>query len=175
MRRDFTPEWIERFWSRVDRSGGPDACWEWQGARKTRDYGQLGQGPGKPLISAHRAAFLIANGEIPDEAPNVLHSCDNPPCCNPAHLRAGTFRDNNLDIVLRGRTAHGYTKPSQRKVTDDDAVVIRTLASETTLTYKQIGERYGVSATQVWRIVRFLGRSGNFDRHLHDQSDRPTG
>jgi hypothetical protein len=47
---------IERFWSLVDRRGGPDACWLWTGP--TRSRGQDGSIPapgswipiGSPLI-----------------------------------------------------------------------------------------------------------------------------
>jgi hypothetical protein len=42
------------------------------------------------------------NGPIPDGA-WVLHRCDNPPCCNPAHLFLGDAAANVADMVAKGR------------------------------------------------------------------------
>jgi hypothetical protein len=68
-------------------------------------YGMLGLGRRTdPKTAAHRVAWTVAVGPIP-EGLNVLHHCDNRPCCNPAHLWLGTQRDNLLDMVAKGR--HG--------------------------------------------------------------------
>ena len=94
----------DRLWAK-DRSGGPDACWPFNGARMHNGYGHLGLGRNADgLIAAHRAAWIATNGAIPDGL-NVLHRCDNRPCCNPAHLWLGTQRENLLDMVAKGR--HG--------------------------------------------------------------------
>lgn len=78
------PTLDERFWSKVDMSGGPTACWPYTGCCDLPGgYGQVRVGG--HLEKAHRVAFTLATGEIaPGEM--VLHSCDNPPCCNPSHL-----------------------------------------------------------------------------------------
>lgn len=92
----------ERFWSKVDRSG--DGCWEWQAkSRSPFGYGvmRIGGTPGR-LVGAHRLAWQYTNGPIP-EGLCVLHDCDNPPCCNPAHLHLGTKGDNATEKVERGR------------------------------------------------------------------------
>jgi hypothetical protein len=78
------------FWDWVDQSGGPDACWEWQGHRTPQGYGR------------HRRAYSLAVGPIP-VGKMVLHSCDNPSCCNPTHLRVGDAGDNIRDAMARGR------------------------------------------------------------------------
>ena len=67
----------------------PSGCWEWQMHRNSKGYGQLGF-DGK-ITTSHRVAINAPKGEW------ALHSCDNPPCCNPKHLRFGTVQDNNLD------------------------------------------------------------------------------
>lgn len=92
-----------RLWARIDRSGGASSCWPWLGARDKDGYGKthdhrLGD------IRAHRAVFMIEFGELPIL---VRHSCDNPPCCNPAHLLAGTLDDNRSDMMERGRQCRG--------------------------------------------------------------------
>ena len=96
--------WQERFWAKVDRSGGPDACWIWTGGRKGRGYGEFYKD--HRLLGAHRVAWELAIGPIPNGL-DCLHSCDNPPCCNPAHLFLGTQADNNADMVAKGRDARG--------------------------------------------------------------------
>jgi hypothetical protein len=95
-------EYAERFWSKVDKSG---ACWEWTASRDCHGYGSF-CGPGRQTWLAHRFAIYLATGEHPADS-LVLHSCDNPPCCNPAHLRCGTVADNVRDALERGRYRYG--------------------------------------------------------------------
>ena len=71
-------------------------CWEWQGSRLPSGYGRLGH------RYVHRAMYEVSHGPIPDGL-FVLHACDNPPCCNPDHLRVGTAKDNSRDAVDRKR------------------------------------------------------------------------
>jgi hypothetical protein len=81
-----TPELIERFWSKVDRSTNNDSCWQWTGQRSVRGgYGAL-KFKGN-LFKAHRVSFQIANGEIPDGF-DIHHACGIKSCVNPAHLVA---------------------------------------------------------------------------------------
>lgn len=91
------------FWERVDQSGGQDACWEWQGRRNSGGYGYVWRTTDDGLFTrAHRFAWYLTNGVIPDGLV-VRHKCDNPSCCNPAHLETGTVADNNKDCKSRGR------------------------------------------------------------------------
>lgn len=96
-----------RFWSRVKKMD--NGCWEWQGARlpaKSERYpSSLPYGLTslyKKQIRAHRFAWEITNGPIP-EGSLVLHHCDNPPCVNPEHLYVGDYFDNMRDRRVRGR------------------------------------------------------------------------
>jgi hypothetical protein len=96
----------EWFWARVDRSGD---CWEWQGSRTPAGYGKvIRQSPGDPstVLSgrAHRLSYLMAYGPPPPDL-FVLHTCDNPPCVNPAHLFLGTAEDNARDMSRKGRSS----------------------------------------------------------------------
>jgi hypothetical protein len=90
----------EDFWADVGRAA-PGACWPWLRGRTADGYG-LARLAGYGKGYAHHWAFIIASGPIPTGL-WVLHSCDNPPCCNPAHLRAGTRSDNMRDAASRGR------------------------------------------------------------------------
>ena len=89
----------ERFWSRVTKS---DGCWVYGTSRYS--FYQSFKVFSAPMVSvkAHRYAYVLHYGPIP-EGLQVMHSCDNPPCVNPAHLRVGTAKDNALDKVAKGR------------------------------------------------------------------------
>lgn len=77
----FNVDDIIRFWSKVDTI--TSECWLWNKGRFESGYGQFFMS-GRP-IAAHRASWLIVNGDIA-EGQQVLHTCDNPPCVNPQHL-----------------------------------------------------------------------------------------
>jgi len=95
---------IDRFEAKV-KIGGPDDCWEWQGAnsgaRRGKPYGHIFWN-GR-LEKAHRVAFAWFHGREITPGLEVMHTCDNPPCVNPAHLKEGTHRQNMLDGHAKGR------------------------------------------------------------------------
>lgn len=94
---------LDRLDENVDRSGGPDACWPWGKARNEHGYGII-RVSGRN-VRAHRLA-LIRDGDDPGPAVKVLHSCDNPPCCNPKHLHFGTQQKNIAEMHERGRRVY---------------------------------------------------------------------
>jgi hypothetical protein len=144
----------ERLWAKVDRSGGPDACWPWTGPVNKGGYGQI-QRNGK-TIGVHRAAYEIAHGEIP-EGMSVCHNCpggDNPRCCNEGHLWLGTHRENIHDRDRKGRAFLTLGELSGKtKFTEEDILRIRQLASEG-LTFRRIAKIYDVTPTGISLIVR---------------------
>lgn len=107
-----------RFARLVDRSGGPDACWLWKGAtsKKGSDhYGSFRTAAG--MVPAHRFA-LASTGVDLSNVSDVMHTCDVPLCCNHAHLKPGTRRDNMQDALRKGRLhlvrgAHGRFAPKR--------------------------------------------------------------
>lgn len=89
------------FWSQVDRSAGPSKCWPWTGPGHEDGYGIF------KSYTAMRIAWALVNGPIP---PGLLvrhYVCNNPPCCNVAHLRLGTHDDNMTDRIVAKLRADG--------------------------------------------------------------------
>ncbi len=89
----------QRFWSKVLRAGS-DECWLWTGKPNAKGYGRFGHGG--QVVQAHRFAYEITYGPL-RAGMCALHNCDNPPCCNPRHLWAGTVVENNKDMWGKGR------------------------------------------------------------------------
>lgn len=100
---DVTSKTISNFHCKV-AAGKADECWLWTAARSDRGYGKFRIRALK--MRAHRVAYMLHHGEVPDDL-CVLHSCDNPPCCNPAHLFLGTHKTNAEDRDAKGRGAKG--------------------------------------------------------------------
>jgi hypothetical protein len=143
---------VEKFWSRVDVGGS--GCWEWTAGRNIDGgYGRLRLDGG--LIMAHRLAWILTYGPIP-EGLSVCHHCDNPPCCNPSHLFVGTQADNVMDAMKKGRQRmpmlsgadHGQAKLTWPKVQE-----IRKLYKMHHISQYVIGNLYGVSQGQIWHII----------------------
>jgi hypothetical protein len=88
----------------LDKSG---ECWIYTGRRLPSGYGMISD------KLTHRLAYEIFKGEIPDGF-DVAHECDNPPCCNPDHLKACTRKENMQDCVKRGRMKNDVNKLSQQ-------------------------------------------------------------
>lgn len=104
-------------------------------------------------IGAHRLSFMIHCGEIP-KGMYVLHSCDNPTCCNPRHLRAGTPLDNMQDKVNRGRLVVPRGEQSRHaKLTESDVIEIRKLYASG-MTQLKLAKEFGVSQPHIGDIVR---------------------
>ena len=113
MTKPYTEERFRaRFFARI---GPPDAsgCRLWLGARSQDGYGQVNQ-DGKTRVATHVALELHDGRLVISGVDCVLHSCDNPPCCEPAHLRRGTRAENARDRDARGRTAKGDCSGSAR-------------------------------------------------------------
>jgi hypothetical protein len=143
----------ERFWEKVDVRG-PDDCWEWKAA-----HGQHGRGTfmvgskrhgTQRQVPAHRFAYELEYGPIPNGM-EACHKCDNPPCCNPRHIFAGTHKENMEDMAAKGRSSQGE-RDSQAKLTTDKVLEIRRLCASG-MPQEKVGKLYGVTQGAVWLIV----------------------
>lgn len=127
---------LRRFNRKVDDSG---ACHEWTGATNRDGYGRFWVNGRHHL--AHRAAYAIAHSHAPEV---VRHTCDNPSCVNPKHLRGGTQADNIEDRQRRDRQAKG-SQNGRSKLTAEDVRELRRRKKETDATYKELAQECGVS------------------------------
>ena len=102
---------ISRFNAKLGKPN-ESGCIEWLGERRYKNgYGIFHLSDGKTM-GAHRKAYEIVNGKIPDGL-LICHRCDNPPCCNVNHLFLGTASDNMMDMANKGR--HPYKRGMKRE------------------------------------------------------------
>lgn len=142
----------DRFWAKVQKCG-PNECWPWTGAKNSDGYGGIGLN-GK-VVSAHRVSWELHHGTRVPRGLSILHSCDNPTCVNPAHLRTGTAKDNSDDKMARGRwrghritgNAHWNTKV---RVEEIPIVLARHKAGES---MRSIAVDYGVCLATIQKII----------------------
>lgn len=146
----------DRFWEKVNRLG-PDECWLWTAGRYPKGYGMFGVADGV-VRQAHRIAWELTNGAIPPGPGHhgtcVLHKCDVPLCCNPAHLFLGSNQDNIDD--MRSKDRHAFGERHHHKLSDEKVVEIKNRLATGARHYK-IAAEYGVSQTMISRIGRGEG------------------
>ena len=139
----------DRFWSRV-AIGAPDQCWPWRGRVDPNGYGRFDYRD-RPYVS-HRIAFMLSRGE--PGTLSVCHSCDNPPCCNPAHLWLGAQTDNNRDRDTKGRLKPG--KPPQGSKSNlaklSEAAALEIFHSKDNGPI--LGRKFGVTRDAIYRIKK---------------------
>lgn len=129
----------DRFWRYVQKT---DGCWLWTGNKAGNGYGRLqAGGKGSPHILAHRLSYEMHHGPI-SEGLVVMHACDTPSCVNPAHLSAGTHRDNTADMITKGR------RRGRMILTPDQVAEIRGSIEPARI----VAPRYGVSKSTIWAI-----------------------
>ena len=137
-------------------------CWNWQGAKTAKGYGVISDvAPeknvrGKSLL-AHRVSYQLHTGETLCDGDMVLHSCDNPSCVNPHHLRKGTCQENIKEAYDKGRKkvpiSFGEANPRSKLTLDQ----VRFIRAHPELAHTEIAKMFGLSPNCI-RGVR-IGRT----------------
>lgn len=133
-------------------------CWLWTASTAGKGYGQI-RIPGTRLNAyAHRAAYEIHKGQVP-EGKYVCHTCDNMRCVNPDHLWLGSCAENQQDMVSKGRSLYGERNPYAR-LTPDAVRKIRQLLAQG-IAQTKIAAMFGIQQMEVSRI-----KTGKRWKHL---------
>ena len=147
--------------SRFDQKWIPEpnsGCWLWTANwSATAGYGLFCRIPRVPAEGAHRSAWILYKGPIPDGL-HVLHHCDNRLCVNPDHLFLGTHTDNMRDAAAKGRLSwNSIEKPRNlprgilhhgSKLTEQDVIEIRSKK----MSQEKLARKFGVSRKTVQRV-----------------------
>lgn len=174
---------IAAFWAKVNKESGHWCngiqCWFWIAGHLTKGYGYFSNG--KRQIGAHVFAYELEIGPVPKDM-FVLHRCDNPQCVNPAHLFAGSAKQNMRDMMEKGRDDFPFSTRPELIPRGDDHYTRRhpervrrgEQLTHTKLTTQQVEEirardeagekgymlatEYGVSKAQISRIINYHNR-----------------
>lgn len=176
-----TSEELRKLWSCIDRRG-PDECWEWQSTR----FPSKGSRPGMVIgsygamyvralgrtLGAHRLVFVSHYGRSQPAGTEIMHLCDNPPCCNPAHLRIGTPSDNSLDRERKGRGGTG-DRPENiaGMILQNHREEFEMLYSQK-MTIEQLAKHFSVSYFVVKLVMDHLNLPPRIQRPVHPQKPR---
>jgi len=150
-----TPEVL---WSKIDVKT-EDECWNWKGYKNEDGYGRT-------WINdcgyyAHRVIYNLVYPNIitlsapknTDETGFILHTCDNPSCCNPKHLWVGNCSENIADKVKKGRSADfSGDKGPNCKLSMAQAQEIRQKRKDG-ISAKELANQYGVSLSSVKTLL----------------------
>lgn len=147
----------KKFWPRVRKGKGRDACWLFTGGSKNGVHGTMPDGE-----YAHRFSWRLHFGAIPDGL-QVLHTCDVGRCVKPAHLFLGTQLDNIEDMNAKGRgvppPVHAGETHPKATLSDEEAMKLRAeFVANGGRDQRGLAKKYGCSNSTAWRIGKGVTR-----------------
>ena len=170
----YDEKYINRFWDKilVNNPNDPNECWDWLAKKDKNGCGIFSMRVEKReddlghfwrSFRAPRLMWILENEQPIPKGMLVIHSCDLETCCNPKHIRLGTYKDNSNDRKLRGRfdtNAKGESHPNS-KLTEKLARKICQLYFHMGLKPVEVIERmklprsivYGVMSGKTWKHI----------------------
>lgn len=143
-----------KFWSRMERLPW-SGCWIWLGACNSWGYGTVGYKGGNK--NASRVAWMVTHGDITEPGIDVLHTCDEKLCCNPAHMYLGTDKDNSRDRVVRGQQPKGervhFAKLTEAQVREIRRLHVPGRRLQAGGNTKELAKKYGVQPGMITAIT----------------------
>lgn len=148
---------INRFWTKVDKSG---KCWIWLASKDAKGYGWFGINS-RNVVKAHRFSYELHKGKIPKEGNGkrfsmfVCHHCDNPSCVRPSHLWLGTNADKMRDMVIKGRSYDhsGINNPKTKFSLKQIKYIREAYKNGKRGIVKKLTKKYKVNRNTIRRIV----------------------
>jgi len=154
------------FWVKVDIKNQTE-CWPWTMPVNDAGYGRFVIHQNEYL--AHRIAWKLTNGEIPD-GKIICHKCDNKPCCNPDHLYCGTYSDNMADRLERNPTPSEILGANAKLLANEIRSIrelnnIILLNGRRKLSLRKVASMFDVShgtIDSIWKSDKYLCKEGYY-------------
>lgn len=151
-----TKKQLNNFWRKVEKT---DTCWNWKGA-SCKGYGRFGLNGQN--CWAHKISLIISGVNIKPQKKElaakgivIMHTCDNPACVNPQHLKVATQKENIADAIAKGRKCYGETRGEgnpKAKLTWKDVDLIRS----SNMSLEEFKKKYNfISSTRLHSIKNF--------------------
>jgi len=134
------------FWDRVDKSG---ECWIWTGCKTKAGYGRWAVPGEKRTVNAHRWAYILSFGNIPDGL-HVCHRCDNPSCVRPGHLFLGTPKHNIHDAIQKGRLNNRGERNGNARL---EEWRVQDIRHRHHVLVEELAKKHGISPHHVTAII----------------------
>lgn len=145
-----TEKQLRNFNVKIYKNSNLTECWLWIGGLMNKGYGIFRLN--NQMFLTNRIAYFLDTEIDPGEL-NALHTCDIRRCVNPKHLFLGDNFDNVHDCMIKGRRAIHLGKTHGRvKLKEYEVIEIRRLRNETSMTFKEIGNQFGVKPQTIYKI-----------------------
>lgn len=147
-------DWHYRFLNLIEKT---PTCWLWKGARQKRGYGLFticGLPNHHRTAKAHRLMWEIFNTASLLPGSVIMHTCDNPPCVNPWHLKLGTTLENVQDRDRKGRRTAMRGTTNARAYMNEEIVLRARKMDQDGMPVREIARQLDIPYSAMWSAIR---------------------